>query len=674
MRLMMRIVLAALLAAFATGVTMLLPPSSALRLQGSAQGQIMAPELAPNLGWLNTDRPLRLREELKGHVVVLDFWTYCCINCIHILPDLEYLEEKYADQPVIVVGVHSAKFTNEEDRESIRQAMFRYDIKHPVVIDSGMGIWRKYGIRGWPGFAVIGTDGQLIGITGGEGQRAVLDGAIERALAEGRDRGDIAPQRVSFELDAMVAPATGLSFPGKVLADRQAGYVFIADSSDDRVIVTSYPDAAGRSELVRIIGTGERGLADGAPDAARLHDPQGMALDRARNLLYIADTKNHAIRALELSTWALSTIAGTGEQVYDRKGGGKGTEQGMASPWDLVLSPDGGTLYIAMAGPHQIWSMDLKSRVVKRLAGSGRENSLDGPLEEAALAQPSGLALSADGQRLYFADSESSSVRVVDLREKLVKTVVGYNVSSQFENGLFEFGLIDGAYPEARLQHCLGVALLPGDGPDRLLVADTYNHALRSLDAASRTITTIAAGRTGEGLTLDEPGGVYVDQGSGLAFIADTNNHRVVIFDPATGEHREMTVAGLGATGEPNISTEGAAAASVSFDPAAAVSVSVAAELPEKAHANAEAPTTVRISNPATGRVLAQRTLRTDTLPVSIELPAGASAAGDTLLIELSFAWCTDGDLAVCIPGNVSWLASVQAGTGSAVSLSAPVQ
>ncbi len=676
MRTVTRLVLALLLGAFLAGVTMLLPRGLSNTLSPHAQGQIMAPELEPNLGWLNTDRPLRFDGDLKGHVVLLDFWTYCCINCIHVLPDLEYLEEKYKDDPVVVIGVHSAKFTAEGDRESIRQAMFRYDVKHPVVIDSAMGIWRQYGIRGWPGFAVIGTDGKVIGIAGGEGQRELLDQTIARALSDGEKRGDVALARVQYDLESMVAPATGLTFPGKVLADKRAnegkGYVFVADSSADRVIVTTYPDEHGRTELVKIVGTGERGLVDGAVDSAKFHDPQGFALDPEQNLLYISDTKNHAIRTLDLDTWTVETIAGTGEQSYDRKGGGVGTAQGISSPWDVELSHDRSTLYIAMAGPHQIWSMDLGSGIVANLAGSGYENSLDGPLEDAALAQPSGLALSADGERLYFADSESSSVRVVDLAAGEVRTTVGHNVTDLYTNGLFEFGDIDGTFPTARLQHVLGVTLIPGpDGTDTLLVADTYNSKIKRVDSAAQSITSVS---DQDEAGYDEPAGLHHDPATGVTYIADTNNHRVVLYDHVAGTTREMKIAGLGASAEPELAIEGAITETLAVDAAGGFALDVNAKLPENATPNAEFPATVRVARLSDGKVLTQRTVRTPELPIRVDVPGGLVEAGDELLVELSFAWCAKGTNGTCMPANIAWAASVEAGDASEAVISAAVQ
>jgi len=101
---------------------------------------------------------LTFARELKGQVVLLDFWTYCCINCMHVLPDLAYLEEKYKDEPFLVIGVHSAKFDNEGHRQTVRAAIGRYEIHHPVIVDEGMSIWSEYAIRSWPTLVLVGAD------------------------------------------------------------------------------------------------------------------------------------------------------------------------------------------------------------------------------------------------------------------------------------------------------------------------------------------------------------------------------------------------------------------------------------------------------------------------------------------------------------------------------------
>lgn len=638
-----------------------------------SRAQFMAPELEPNLGWLNSDRPLTFADDLEGHVVLLDFWTYCCINCQHVLPDLEYLEETYADEPFVVVGVHSAKFTNEGERESIRHAMQRYGIHHPVVIDDGLRVWRQYGVRSWPTTVLIGADGVVVGSAPGEGNREVLDKAIERALADAREAGTLADAKTEIVLDAEVEPASGLTFPGKVLALPEHDRLFIADSSANRVIVATYPDESGASDVVRVLGGGEPALRDGVGPEARFYDPQGFAFDPAigkAGTLYIADTRNHAIRVADLSSGSVVTIAGNGQRAYDRKGGKVGPTQGLASPWALQLSPDRNTLYIANAGTHQIWSMNLQTGVVGNLVGSGRENSFDDAFADAALAQPSGLALSADGERLYFADSESSSIRVADLSDREVRTVVGYNTLSIHENGLFEYGDIDGPYPDARLQHALGVAVLDSDDAgETLLVADTYNHKLKIVDTRTRTSETWLGdgrGMTQDGLTpFDEPGGLSV--AGEHAFVADTNNHRIVMIDLKTRSARDVVLRGLSAESP----AEGALAVSAPLAGEGGVTLLLDPSLPVGAKINAEFPVSVRISgaNDPT-HTIAQRTLRAESTPFEITLDAGDLAGG--AIIELGYAYCTEGDDSVCRPADAAWKLEITEGDASSIRLEAP--
>jgi len=271
-----------------------------------------APELHAGFAWLNTDRPLTFANELRGQVVLLDFWTYCCINCMHVLPDLAYLEEKYREEPFLVIGVHSAKFTNEGQRQTVRAAVGRYEIAHPVVIDENMRLWGEYAVRSWPTLVLVGSDRRVVGVVSGEGNRETLDRAIAAALEEGRANGTLAKAPLRPARERSVRAATGLAFPGKVLADPAGGRLFITDSNHNRVVVGTLPDRTGRSRLIRTIGHGRAGREDGPADAAGLHHPQGLAL--AHETLYVADTENHMIRAVDLRSWSVSTIAGTGAQ------------------------------------------------------------------------------------------------------------------------------------------------------------------------------------------------------------------------------------------------------------------------------------------------------------------------------------------------------------------------
>jgi len=583
-----------------------------------------APELQAGFAWLNTDRPLRFDHELKGQVVLLDFWTYCCINCMHVLPDLAYLEEKYRDQPFQVIGVHSAKFTNEGQRQTVRAAVGRYEIAHPVIIDESMRLWSEYAVRSWPTLVLVGADRRIVGAVAGEGNREALDRAIAAALEEGRAQGTLAAGPLRIARERSVRAATGLAFPGKVLADPDRGRLFIADSNHNRIVVATLPDRDGRSRLVRTV--------------EGFNHPQGLAL--SGETLYVADTENHSIRAVDLSSGEVTAVAGTGAQGYDRSGGKTGTQQVLNSPWDLAI--EGSTLYVAMAGQHQLWRIDLPMGFARAFVGTGRENIVDGPTEAAALAQPSGLALS--GNYLYFADSEVSAVRRVDLADEKVETLIG--------RGLFDFGDQDGDFSSARLQHPLGVAAWR----KRVLVADTYNHKIKEIDVEGRSIKTLAGdGRPGterEGhLALFEPGGLHA--AGDVLYIADTNNHRVVRFSLVDSAWREVVVEGLEAPAVSDAAAEGEPAliSSTRLKAGASTAWRVAITLPEGAHVSEEAPASVRVARGS--EVMLQRTILGEPWPLAFELPAQPEGAAD-LHVQVSFAYCNEGQ-GVCVPANPSW-------------------
>jgi thiol-disulfide isomerase/thioredoxin len=597
-----------------------------------------APELKAGFAWLNTDRPLAFSKELQGQVVLLDFWTYCCINCMHVLPDLAYLEEKYAREPFLVIGVHSAKFENEGSRQAVRAAIARYEIKHPVIVDEEMAIWGEYTVRSWPTLVLVGADGRVIGAVAGEGNRAALDEAIGKALRDAKAAGIAASGPLRFEREESVRAASGLAFPGKVLADPAGGRLYIADSNHNRIVVSTLPDAAGRSKLVAVVGGGRVGRDDGPAGRASFHHPQGLAL--MGETLLVADTENHMIRAVDTRTFEVRAVAGTGEQSYDRSGGKRGTAQGLNSPWDLAV--EGSTCYIAMAGPHQIWRLDLPLGLCRAWAGSGRENLVDGPAEGAALAQPSGLALI--GNHLYFADSEVSAVRRIDLATEQVETLVG--------KGLFDFGDVDGEAKKARFQHPLGVAAWGS----RVLVADTYNHKVKELDpAAGRVRTLHGDGRPGtdrgDALALFEPGGLHV--AADVLYVADTNNHRVIRAELAGGAWREVTIEGLVAPVQQSDTRRAAAFAAgpARLHAERSTAWSVRVTLPEGADMSDEAPASLRVTRG--DDVLLQRTLLGASWPLAFELPAQARGAAD-LRVQLSFAYCHKGQ-GVCVPANPSW-------------------
>lgn len=480
-------------------------------------------DLDGGVAWLNTAGPIK-GADLKGKVVILDFWTLCCINCIHILPDLAKLEKKYPNE-LVVVGVHSAKFDNEKETNSIRKAVLRYEIAHPVVNDAEHKIWERYGVNSWPTFLVFDTEGKLVGATSGEGNLEILDKVVGKLIEKGKKDKTLNEKPIRFDLVRFREKGdTPLFFPGKVLADAASGRLFIADSTHHRILIT---DLNGKK--IAIAGTGSPGLKDGPFADAKFDDPQGLAVDG--NTLYVADRKNHAIRALDLKAGTVTTVAGTGTQDQSTRSLEKpapAKTTGLNSPWDLYLV--GKKLYVAMAGHHQIWLMDLDKNEIAPFAGDGRENIKDGPLYAANFAQPSGLT--ADEKYLYVADGEVSAIRKVPLNgEGRVETVVGL--------GLFEFGDRDGTGKDVRIQHALGVAAHDG----KLLVADTYNSKLKVLDPKTRECKTIPLTTADKGPILNEPAGISVS--GGKAYLADTNAHRIRVVDLATNKVTTLELQGI---------------------------------------------------------------------------------------------------------------------------------
>ncbi|HET7093560.1 MAG TPA: alkyl hydroperoxide reductase [Thermomicrobiales bacterium] len=419
---------------------------------------------------------------------------------------------------VAVVGVHSPKFTWEHDPDAVRAAVQRLGIAHPVVHDPEMRLWQEYGVRAWPTLMLLDPVGRVWGRHEGEvaaGDRtelAAIAGVIERFRAAGDLR--LAPLP-----SAPLPPGGGaFRFPEGVLADPAGDRVFVADTGHDRIVALRPGGAA-----VAIFGSGAAGFDDGSSARATFRFPRGLALDPAGAALWVADGANHAIRRIDLGDGSVTTVAGTGERGFVRSGVLPARTPPLASPWDLVWRD--GALWIAMAGSHQVWRYDPARQTVEAIVGSGAEAIHDGPLRQAALAQPSGIAPLADG--FAIADTESSAVRRIDLASDRVRRLVG--------RGLFVWGLRDGTGDEALLQHPQGIAV----GGERLLIADTYNHALRWLDPATRTVTTLTGGEPGfaDGPLADarfnSPGAASV-QGDAV-WVADTDNHALRRIDLRRG-------------------------------------------------------------------------------------------------------------------------------------------
>lgn len=466
-----------------------------------------APDLhRPGQVWFNVERPLSL-PDLQGRVVILDFWTFCCINCFHLLPTLARIEKSYPHE-VAVVGIHSPKFTHERDAEAVRHAIARYDVRHPVVHDPGMELWREYGIRAWPTLVLISPDGYIIGQLSGEPHPDLLIEGLGDMLKEFWARGEMKPRKLS--LRPIEDSGGALRFPGKIKACPMPDGTRVwalADTGHHQIAVIEDDG----TEIVRY-GDGQAGWRDGGAEAA-FNAPEGLACDG--EYIYVADTRNHLIRRIDRASGITETIAGIGVRGAILRHPEPADGCALASPWDVELGD--GVLYFANAGSHQIGALDLAARMVRPIAGGGGENIVDGKTDDASLAQPSGLALSPDGASLYFADSETSAVRRLDLAAGRVETLVG--------TGLFDFGHANGPLEQARLQHPLGVSLANG----RLYVADSYNSAVRVIDLGAGTIDDLPPLRCLDIICRPqaEPAGIAAD-GVGRLLVSDTNNHRIL--------------------------------------------------------------------------------------------------------------------------------------------------
>ena len=470
--------------------------------------RVRAPELRGR-GWLNTGGKSLSIQDLRGKIVVLDFWTLCCINCLHVLDELRPLEERYADV-LVTIGVHSPKFEHERDPAALAAAVERYQVAHPVLDDPELITWGQYAAKAWPTLAVIDPEGYLVASMAGEGHAEGLARLIDELVATHSAKGTL--RRGDNPTVTVPPPATALRFPGKAIAGPD-GTLLVADSAHHSVVEL----AADGETVLRRFGSGQRGRADGKPDEASFSEPGGLCLlppevaAAAGYDMVVADTVNHLLRGISLDTGAVTTVAGTGRQWRSTVDFDEHDARAvdLSSPWDLAWYD--GLVIIAMAGIHQLWWFDPVRKRAGVYAGTTVEALRDGPLEQVWMAQPSGLAVDADGRTLWIADSESSALRYI--RDGVMHTAVG--------QGLFDFGHVDGPASEALLQHPLGVGVL-ADGT--VLVADTYNGAVRRYDPVTDQVSTVATG-------LAEPSDIVVLP-EGTVLVVESAAHRLAALAP----------------------------------------------------------------------------------------------------------------------------------------------
>ncbi|UQX88379.1 redoxin domain-containing protein [Jatrophihabitans telluris] len=470
------------------------------------RARVRAPEFPPGT-WLNTaparepsaTPPSLSLKQLRGRIVLLDFWTFCCGNCLHVIDELRELEAAFPEE-LVIIGVHSPKFEHEKSDAAVEAATERYEVRHPVFNDPELHLWRQYAIRAWPTLVLIDPNGYIVAQAAGEGQVSALQAMIGQLVATHDADGSLRRGDNPY-VEPPAVPGT-FRFPAKVV--RQGDRLWVADAGHHQLVATALD---GVSELARI-GTSARGRG---PD--QFDEPNGIAIlpppiaARVGFDLVVADTGSHTLRGVDsvrqriVRTIDLATALAEARTVT-------GKVPAVLSPWDVLWWPARNELAIAAAGVHLLLSWNPDTDAVTILAGTTVEGLKDGPALDSWLAQPSGLAVDATDPEgpLWFVDSETSALRCLT-PALTVHTVIG--------EGLFDFGLVDGPAESARLQHPLGVAVLP----DRsIAVADTYNGAVRRFDPTTGTVQTLATG-------LAEPSGVV--EVDGELVVVESTAHRL---------------------------------------------------------------------------------------------------------------------------------------------------
>ncbi|OQR71187.1 NHL repeat-containing protein 2-like [Tropilaelaps mercedesae] len=434
--------------------------------------------------WINVASPLVSDVHLRGRLLLVDFFTYCCINCMHILPYLHQLERAISQTELAIIGVHCAKFDNEKLSGSVKRAVLRYGIEHAVLNDPEMRLWNLCQIICWPTLMLVGPNGEIVYKFIGEKNIDRLEAYVKIFVEYFKSKGQVNNlTRIPIKLLRDFSDLSKLCCPGKVAVNYS--YIAIADTSNHRLL--------------------------------------------------ICDKETTVVR-IDLETAKVTTIIGTGKQGRDYTGGRLGFEQEISSPWDITLFKNN-ILFIAMAGTHQIWAYALKDdaklfngRILVEagkcicVAGSGREENRNTtyPLK-AGFAQPSSLTLTSDCEQLIVADSESSAIRSLDLNSGAVKNICGGALDPL---NLFAFGDHDDKGTDARLQHPLGVVW--DSCHHSIIVADSYNHKLKTVHPKSRICTILQIAGV---LQLNEPGGLAIDGTTNRLYIADTNNHSIKTVD-----------------------------------------------------------------------------------------------------------------------------------------------
>ena len=468
----------------------------------------LAPDLPDSLQWLNAPAPVHAVAQ-QGWLTALAFVNAGSTWSLQKLHDLQLLCAKHP-QRLRALVVHVPRFDHERDAQRVQRRLQRHGINLPVAIDADWVAWQHYGIYAWPSVLLVDGAGRVQASLHGDGPVAELDARVQafesELLPDAYDEmTESAPRQREVELP--------LRFPIGLAVTPQLLYV--ADSGHHRILECNH---AGR--ILRQFGSGDRDFVDGTMGAAAFRRPHGICL--LRDVLYVADTGNHAVRRINLRSGDVDTLCGNGRV-------GTPVEGPISDPRSVSLDGPRAVaavhdqLFIALSGDNRIWSYDLGRARLTYRAGSGELKVRDGTSTYAAFAQP--VALAAVQQTLYVCDAVGSAIRSLQLRDDSVQTLVG--------QGPWQFGHADGARTIAQLQDPQAIALDP-DAP-LLWIADTGNDRLRGLRLGGGDLTSLELSQP-----LHAPAGLAV--GEGAVWIADTDAHAVLRVDPQTGKVQHLPI------------------------------------------------------------------------------------------------------------------------------------
>lgn len=453
--------------------------------------------------WFNTTRPLKT-SDLKNRVILLNFWSYDCVDCESTLLKIKRFEQQYGNN-LTVIGVHSGNASGKNESSEIIKSILKNNITYPVVNDINLKIGNDFEIKNLPSLVLINTRGAIEKIYSTAEEIADIDDDVEDLVAESRYK--ISHEALPIFLEGNAVAANVLTFPSKLeytksfsYKSRQVPAIFIANSGKNNIVIINL-----LGEIVLKIGAESGGFKDGSFDEAAFNYPKGLLYNEGK--LYIADTGNNALREINFETEKVTTLIGSGKRGGSIEKTTNAEDLDLADPSDIEFSSDHKDIIIANSGAHQLLAYNIRGKKVSILAGNGSDGNLDGEYPGNSLSQISDIAVY--GENIYLVDSKFSSLRVLKESGNLETLVNGK------ETGILSrpTGLMvddTGAY-----------------------ITDIASQSVKRYDFSSDKINNFIGARE-RGNNIGSASSTQFNEPSGIIsilnqfYIADSNNNRII--------------------------------------------------------------------------------------------------------------------------------------------------